>query len=45
LLPYAKKDALIAEILTKLEANLYGGAHHIIDKKELKRLVEERGIA
>jgi hypothetical protein len=44
LLPYAKKDALIAEILAKLEANLYGGAHHIIDKKELKRLVEERAI-
>lgn len=25
LLPYAKKDALITEILAKLEANLYGG--------------------
>jgi len=44
LLPYAKKDALIAEFLAKLEANLYGGAHHVIDKKELKRLVEEKAI-
>lgn len=44
LLPYAKKDALITETLAKLEANLYGGAHHAIEKKELKRLVEEKGV-
>ena len=44
LLPYAKKDALITETLAKLEANLYGGAHHAIDKKELKRLIVEKAI-
>ena len=44
LLPYAKKDAFIAEFLAKLEANLYGGTHHAIDKKELKRLVVEKAI-
>jgi len=44
LLPYAKKDPFIAEFLGKLEANLYGRAHHTIDKKELKRFVEENAI-
>lgn len=45
LLPYAKKGPFIAECLVKLEANLYGGARHVIDKKELKRFVEEKTIA
>jgi len=44
LLPYAKKDPFITEFLCKLEANLYGGAHHAIDKKELKRFVVEKAI-
>ena len=41
LLPYAKEDEAIQTALTKLEANLYGGAHHRIDKKEMAAIVAE----
>ncbi|QKF85769.1 putative aerotolerance protein BatD [Campylobacter blaseri] len=40
LLPYAKKDAYIDEILSKLEENIYKSATHNIDKKKLIERLE-----
>jgi len=41
LLPYAKKDKVIAKALDKLEENIYKGAKHKIDKEELMEVFEE----
>jgi len=40
LLPYAKKDKVIANALDKLEANIYKGAKNQIDKEELMEVFE-----
>ncbi len=41
LLPYSKKGSYIAEILQKLEENIYGGQHHEIDRNEIVDYFEE----
>ena len=41
LLPYAKKEKVIANALDKLEANIYKGAKNKIDKEELMEVFEE----
>ncbi|HHH50879.1 MAG TPA: protein BatD [Campylobacterales bacterium] len=40
LLPYAKKDKVITNVLNKLEANIYKGAKNKIDKEELMEVFE-----
>ena len=40
LLPYAKENQVIAKALDKLEANLYRGGKHKIDKEELMEVFE-----
>ncbi|WP_456451440.1 BatD family protein [Hydrogenimonas sp.] len=41
LLPYAKEDAEIDEAVKKLEANIYQGTRHKIDKALMAEIVEE----
>jgi hypothetical protein len=41
LLPYAKEGDYIQEVLQKLEANLYKGANHKIDRNEIVDFFEE----
>lgn len=40
LLPYAKKNPIIAHALNRLEENLYRGGKHKIDKEELMEIFE-----